>query len=440
MTTTVNGFISIPVLSNNVPTEVAILGELSEISRTFCKEKGIHFDPNHSDVQLTTFHCREVATGDLVEAPAPFVSLGIRLYAYMYEQATQGTLGGTGPEIAVQLNAEFNGEIDDLQLGPLRSNGTIALPSYVGCSIIGEGASNFLKVWVSNADFQVEYPEYEIIVIPPLPNLNILFQDFNTVKAAIAARTFAQLTADIQAQTGVYPATEIRTEVYNDMIGPDPLQYVPTSWTVVIYGIAGSNIDLIKEAIIQYALENSDFDREEWTVRFPSLFISTEFVIVPHWDKLSVQNLNDEARLYSPIFSTAQIYGYIEDLPIDYPTVHKEATVRGSVLTYKSASFSIVGNPENIDGEYIFEEKFPDYIVVSPQSGDFGRMSPETQRWSNLINAMMPTAEAMMLGSIIPSQVAGYSLSRITRNSVVYLAASVDGVLYLILPRYLGIQ
>ena len=124
---------------------------------------------------------------------------------------------------------------------------------------------------------------------------------------------------------------------------------------------------------------------------------------------------------------------YLSNLELGYGDAWIETTHRSFGVTYKSLAATTVGNPRNVDLETIFNEKFSDYITVSPQNnpGDFGRMSDKTKRFVNLLNTLLPVAETMTPISILPA-----GMVRVVRNDWTYLAASVDNVLYLVLPRY----
>ena len=177
-------------------------------------------------------------------------------------------------------------------------------------------------------------------------------------------------------------------------------------------------------------MANSTHTRAEWKVIFPSIFISTEFIITPHWDRYSIPNQTLLAGMYSPTVSPQQIIDYALITKGDYNETHVRSTVKSTVSTYKELTLSIVGNIENIDGLYTFNAKFPDYIAVSTTSPDFARMSLRTQQWTAVLNDLLFAAETVTPFSSLPE-----GMSRIYRNSIMFVGKTYDGVLYLVLAK-----
>jgi len=427
----VNGFVNIGALQNNTWGTVSPIGEISELSRTFCKEKGIFSKDDAPGIELISLHVRK-NDGTLAPLPDALADRLIDMMKWIYDEATTGDLGSSSVAIAQHITQEYGSVIDTLTVGAPSSNGNIVLPSSIGFSFLDILTNNSVKVWFSDTHIQNEYPEYEFEIITPVNSLDVLFQDKATIENALAAFTRAMLTAKINEIQGQYLFTHIFTDTYKDIISAGANGFLLTDWTIIGYGPQTTNPDLRKQALIEYVLDNSSYDEEDWTERFPELFISTECVIVPHWDINSIPNAELSSSLYSSIFLPNMGLDYLDALGLTYGSAHIETTYRMVPSTYKGLGFSTVLNPRNVDGEIVFNAKFSDYLPISPQQSDFGHMSQKTQRFVNLLNNMLPIAETMTPISGVPT-----GMARIKRDEWTYLGASIDGVLYLVVPRYM---
>lgn len=428
----INGFAEIPILASNLPNTVSNLGELSPLSATFSKEKGIFGSAQLGDVVFQSFSCRN-EDGSLVATPTAFGSEITVLLNWIYNRGALGNISTDNTELASDLQQQFVG-YESFDVGGIITNGTINLPAWVKWNVPGPTPYE-VRVWFSDSQFQAQYTEYEIIIVPPVTPVDALFNPHGTVYNLINNRTTGELVAELQEAIGDKPNTSMVTESFRWINSGNPDAWINTEWTAVIYGPAGGNIDNIKAAIVAFILSNSTHTEAEWRALIPSLFISTEYIITPHWDRFSIPNQTILAGMYSATVSPQQVTDYALLTKGSYTEAHVRSTVRASFFTYKTLSFSCVGNIDNIDGVYTFNGKFPDYLPLAPSSLDFNRMSQETRDWANLMNNMLEIAESMTPFSNVP-----LGMSRIYRNNVMFLGATLNGILYLVTTRHFFYQ
>lgn len=423
----INGFAKIDALANNTDGAIATFGELSPSSITFAKEK--YYFGNHTlgDVTFVGFSC----TNGPNKASIPsIIGNEIALVLnWIYDTAKNGSLPNSKSQVITALMAEF-GYLTTFNVGEILTASVLSMPEWIYFKNTGSTTTYEVKVWLSNDSFVGQYGLSEIIVIPPVTSVDVLFSNYGSVQNYLNNRTQTQLTDAIQNASGEYPYTFLRTETFNWVSSTNSTITLPTSWTVIGYGIAGNNVDAIKNAIKAFVLTNSSHTENEWKILIPSLFVSTEYIITPHWDVTSVDNLTEGGRLYSSIFGPQSITSYALLTKGDYPTAHVNTTAKGSFFTYKTLAFSIVGNPDNINGDYNFALKYRDYLPVVSTGPDFAKMSVATQQWSNLINSMLPIAETMTNTSNVP-----LTMTRIVRGSVTFVGKSLDGILYLVATK-----
>ena len=426
------GFFKYPPLIDNALDVINPLGELSDNSNTYAKDKTIHSNASFPQTILVGFHSDlESEPSDI---PTGIPTRALQLGQWLYDRAQAGNIGSTPAALVGMIQAEFGDQAINVTLGPLVSHAGIRLPAWIQyqdlTTTIGD---NVIKIWLSDSSFANEYPGYIIEVIPPVEDIDDLFKEENEVRALINEITLADRFQDVAAKRGQYPYTMVKVEPYEWINSVDDTRRIPTPWFVLIYGQAGNNPDLIKEAIIDYILENSDRPREDWEDLIPDLLLSTEFIVTPMWHRYAIPNLELAAGIYSPIIkpndavqltlNTVQGNGYSEEW------IRTQLEYASAI--YRSLSMSVLGNPNNRTGITQFSEQFTDFILVTNNSSDFNRMSVRTQEFKVMLNEMIKLAEVTSPTTPVPQ-----GWSRLTRKGIVYVGAHYENILYLVVTKY----
>lgn len=426
----IKGFASIAAFADNTLGTTAPIGELSAYSSTFSKEKGVFGSAIAGDVEFISFSNKSntgvVGTTDTTTGNEIAASLN-----WIYEQAMLGHLGNTLEEMNAAMVAEFTA-FTDIVVGEITQTNTVTMPTWVSWTLTTGPSPYFVKVWFTEEAFRGQYDEYEIRVIPPIALVDGFFNNYVAVKALLDARTLTQVIAATNAAAAEYPYTALQTINVNWINSGNVNTFLVSTWTVVVYGNYGLNLTNIKAAIVEYILANSSHTDTEWRLLFPSLFISTEFIISPHWDRYSVPNQSLVTGLYSSVFTPQQIIDYALTTRGAYPDSFVRSAVRGVPTTYKTLACSIVGNPDNTDGISTFNAKFPDYTPIPSTSLDFARMSLRSQNFSTMLTNMLEVAETMTPISSLP-----VGMIREWRDGIMFVTSNLDEVLYLVTAKYL---
>lgn len=427
------GFMVISPLADNTVNVVAPLGELSTQSRTYAKEKGHYTNPTYRDVILTSFRSKTIVDNvtTLTPAPIPQQNAALQIGQWLYTKAESGELNSNHIRCQERLQTEFGSLVTNIQVGEMRTDRTRWLPEWVSYTLLG--SDNEVKIWFVDQAFQEQYDEYEIEFVPALEPLDMFFQDPLVVKSSLANRSMTAIFNRIEEVKNKLPYTTLLSQEF-EYRGQDSLNTrVMTNWTVMIWGIAGNNPDIIKERLAAYILANTAYTEDDWIAIFPDIFTNTEYIIAPLWDQYAIPNRTIVTGMYSP--STHMLNGLATMYPAvqgkGYYREHVDQNLVVSAILYKSLAFMVVGGPYNRDGIYRFDMKWEDYILVPTTSPDFNRMKLQTQEWITLFNEMLIVAEHATLTSPVP-----LGMSRVVRNGVMYIAASYDRVLYLVLTRY----
>lgn len=423
------GFFEYPAFIDNAADQVAVLGEISDNSLTYSKDKTIRTGSSTPNVGLISFH----SVRDEIAVPIEnfYWTQALNLGDYIYRQAVAGTITNNSLAFKQMVIAEFDTVISTFNSGEMITNGTVWMPEWVEYSLIGD-EDNRNVVWLADQSFAAQYDEYVIEIIHPHTPLDDFFKDPTVVKGILDNYNLVEKLEEAQAKRAQYPYTHLRAFQYDYVNPANPTLRWPATWLVIIYGEAGNNPDLIKDAIVKDILENSDHPREDWELIFPDLFLTTEFIFTPLWVKYSIPNAEFRAGIYSPVFDPNTDLKYLLRTARGpaYTDVFVRAQYQTSVNIYKSLAFGVVGNPQNRGGLVKFTQQFPDYVVAETGSGDANRIDPETLEWMLLFSKLIKAAETMTRYTSVP-----IGVSRMVRDDIVYASAFFKNVNYLVATK-----
>lgn len=428
---TLKGFFEFTPMVNNTLNQVARFGELSSNSLTYGRDKTQHTDSQQApQTTLVSFH--SVKDGDYEPVPGTLATTVLQVGQYILDQSLSGQVTDDIALLRNNLQQEFQDDIESVATGEmLEDNDGNFMPEWVRFEVTDE-PTNEVTVWLADERFSRQYNDYIIEVIPPIAQLDDFFLDPLVVKQRLDAQTTVERMESIQVRRGDYPYTMVKAREYAFHDVNDDEWTYPTYWTVLIYGQAGNNPDIIKNAIADYVLANSAHTREEWVELLPDLFTTTEFIITPLWTQYAIPNRELKAGINSPVIlpmtASDQILNTVKGP--QYTTQFISTAAEFSFMLYKSLAFGVVGNPENREGVVRFSEQFPDYIVVANNSADFSRMSPRTQGFVSLLADLVHTAETFTDTSSVPD-----GQARLMREGILYVTARYENVTYLVVAK-----
>lgn len=423
------GFTSITQYANNTPGQTSALGELSTWSSTYSKTKGEYADSTIPGMFLTTFSVTDTANGNDTTLIAAEASLALRIAKAAVDYALSMPLPLDPNDFRSALQADFFTEIENLTLGDLVQGPGISLPSWYEYTQKAND-KNIVKIWLADGSFSVEYPDYDISIVPPYPDLNMFAGGWQTAVNAMAAWTTAKLMEEVQTKKNLNPETYIRYYEYEFVNRVNPTQKVKTPWFVLIYGEAGDNEDAVKDAIIKQLVDETGRPETFWQDVFPELFKRTEFVLYPRWDRISIPNISNLTALYSPITALKDASTYIADKATFYPAAHLPDNTFTIPVTYKSIAVNGVNGVNNVVDQLKLWDVWPDYIAVGTSEPDFQRMRPATQEWVHFLIRLISAAETATSTSAVPQ-----GMRRVLRGNFVYLSGNHNKANYLACMR-----
>lgn len=414
-------------ISNNVGA-VSLIGELSTYGMSFSRERGEYHNSTYPLMSLITLSSKKEGVGNIA-LTSTFSDHVIHLCNTVYQYGINKASAVNRAEIVAHIANTFGPAVADLECGAIVNNGAVWVPEWISWNAT-EQEANVVKIWLCDDSFRKQYDEYEIVVVPPVVNVDNLFKTATEVETMIKSRGASATMDAIDLAKGKNPETVLRGETFEYINPQVPGFTLPVAWYVIVYGPAGDNNDAIRTAITDHLLASSTYTLVQWRQIFPELFRVTEFSILPRWDRYAIPNRVIQSGIYSPITSPQEGTAFAVSKLDTYNAVHVTNNIEFVAHPYRSLSLIIVGGADNRDAKYKISELFSDYISVGTSSTDFNRMMKSTQDWSYMLERMLIAAESLTEHSEVP-----VDMRRIRRGDMLYIARRFDNVEYLVAAK-----
>lgn len=455
-------FLKIDSLTNNQPNVVAPIGELSDLGYTYSKNKGFYTDvADHPGFEYVAFTSKSDDTGAeqdtlLIARIKEFLfktshwmnstAAGMPQYfngpngTQVFLTEWQSAIDGWAPSVPNQLDVDSD-DYDDVQI--LGVSPEYTLVSGINKYFVHWVEFNIdylynttlktahVKIWLSDAAFREQYDDYEIVVVPFVNDLDDFFDTYSQVNILVNdAKNPNNIVSRFETAKGEHPSTIQKVLTYNwhdDLVPPN---LIPTPWGVLIYGIAGDNLDAIREELREYILDHSSHTEEEWGEIFPGIFRVNEFLLIPMWHRYSIPNATLLQGIYSPVVQLNRdktlLNTICPNLDMEWIEDHAESFV------YPYKSVAIYSIPSNFNNEdlHILQAAIPNWAHISTDTYDFSRMNIQAQEWANKMENAIITAESITAVSTVPS---GYS--RVYRNNIMFVALEINERTYLVCAK-----
>jgi len=424
----IKGFTPHAGLANNTPGVVNPVGELSTFAQTYTLEKGIYVDAAVSNqTPLIALLAENNGVAGVIPSAVATLVIRIAKAVYDYTLARPGTQIDHS-DITSHLIATFSANVKNLTAGIMANDGTYYVPEWVDWTATDD--THQVRIWFSDSAIRLQYPDSAIRISAPFDNLDDFFLDGAEVVARLKALTPTILTERLQNLRGDKPESFIRMDSFDYHDPYNVSRIEPSPWGILIHGIAGNNLDSIKDALAEYILANSTHTRDEWKNILPDIFKRTEFVATPGWPYFGIPNLTGELGIHSPILSKTELDHLTEMGAVDYNAAYAKTNAEFFPVQHRSLVLSMVGGEENRDGKTKIRDYFPDYINVPMTHPDFRRMSQPTQDWVAILAGLISAAETFTRFSAIPADT-----MRVERGDIVYLSRAFQNVNFLVATK-----
>jgi len=435
---TVKGFIVIPSLQKNTPGENSQFGELSQMSCTFSREQGIY--EASSDTLLHSFYSVDSTDNKIIVPTTVVTAIGAvaQIIFDLYTDDQMGSIDDTD-ELLTTVNTLLTpGTVSDLLFTDKIESVEVGMTNYwmpgsADFVVVSGGENVNVRIWFTNNEFETQYDEYEIVVLPPVIND---IDDLNATPSTInniinTAGNMANMLPRISLAIDGKPPTVITNLplTWHDPSGTSSTY--TTGWAVLCWGPGGASPSNIRPVILDFIIENSALDQTVWQIIYPELYEAMEFYVIPFWDNIAIPELGPVSGIYSPVlndYSLINLRGTTFSYGLTAPQVSTTSAL--IPLLYKSLVAVVVGNPSNTDGVVYINSLYSDYCLIPTSHADFDRMDPETKDFVIKLNQGLSIAEEATNTSTVP---AGFA--REVRGGFIYITFSIGGVDFLIATK-----
>lgn len=420
-------------LIDNSEDVVAVVGELSSDSKTFVRDYKTYTKPDFTGIAL---HVMESLGDDLLPVPANDQQQidVMTVSRWVYSKARSGELGPSATTFAQLFETGLGANYVLLSaVTMIQDVNGHWYPGSVQFAPKGRETQDNFTAWFADERFSNEFDKFVSLVITPLDNVDGFFNTAETVRALLADVTTSDTMEKVYTARGKYPYTKLSFSPFNWVDPSNADVTIETTWTIVMYGRAGDNLDSIKEAIIEHVLGESSHTAEEWAEIFPDIFKSTEFIFSPNYFTRGIEPQAHSTGIYSGIvnmFDSVRLMIETAKGPGYEPSFIGNNAINIS-SNWRSLPVTGIAGPDNRDGYASLRQLHPTLLNTPSTSSDFGHMAPETREFSITITDMVRHAETLTPSSVVPS---GYT--RVERDGIWYLALSKPDVLLLVTSKY----
>lgn len=425
----VKGFLSISKYYNNISGQVNKLFELSSYSLSFSRNVQVLSSENYKQNTLYVFSSINDILNSTVNLNSNSNDNVSKVSQAFIDYSLSNIRPFTKDKVRTYVQNFLADTITNLLIGELVDDGNFSLPEWFSF-LMNDGTGISYKIWLSDSSFRNQYDEYEMVIVPPISNIDNLFNAWNVVTDQLNATSVTEFLDIIETNKSSIPSTYTRILSYDLYNKLNPTVKVNTNWGIIIYGNAGDNMDVIKNNLVEYVSNNSSVSQTEWEAIIPGIFRRTEFIIIPRWDKISIENLNKTSVIYSSWSSPTEYLGFLNTAFSEIPKAHAENKAISIPFDYKAIMMIFIAGETNQTAKSIIEDMFYDYIPVNSSSPDFGRMNATTCDWIIMLEKLLLDSEKMTLDGGIT-----HGSKKAIRNNKLYASQIYDGVNYLMAAK-----
>ena len=432
MSLVVKGFINDSSFINNAPNTVSRFLELSDKGYTYAKDTKHYSLDQFPKLDLIVFKAHDTFNNQEFILDNSLVDKVFRIVDLIKAYPINHIYPYYKPDFITYLQVAMGTDAIGINLGDFTQHTAGAYyPNWFSFNT-ADANSIEVKIYINNDDFLNNYDEYEIVVVPPLPNSTEFNDFYNSVLTKLQEQTYTIFNDRIEQAKGDYPNTHTKVLEFDFYNRLNPTVKTKTYWGVVIYGEAGNDIDLIKDAIEEHILANPDNHRDIWEQMFPDIFRRSEFLLLPMWHKVAITNLTELSNLYNSMISVKEANDFIFNA---YGDIYSQTGIYNKLVLfpydYKAITIAAIpGTLNTVDKDEIFEI-FSDYVPVNTTSLDFMRMTEATRNWIIKLEQALILAETDNRFASVP---AGFR--KVIRGDRSYVGFYYNNVNFLIAYRY----
>lgn len=439
MAKTIAGFVQWEDLINNsTRTAVNLIGELSPTSRTFTRNLREYPNLETSAPDFTIFVHNYLDENNHIintSVEKDVLSVVFDVVKWMTPKSRNGEITANKTNLLRDITLVFGKRGFEFECGDIIQETfgdiTVYCPTWIRFK---KGKELDYRFWFSDEFFQRRvggYPYFEYVHIPPTTPIDNLTGTVETVKPIIESLTnkvYQDKVNEAIDENGRQTKIHVHSLTWYQLSN-NTRRIEDVSWTTIIYGIAGDNIESINASLSKFILDNSTHDEGDWTIIHPDLFIKDEYIIVPFWDRVAIDKSLQGNAIYSSALKAGDLVSknqYFTNMSSNWIKDH----VSAHPSLWQSISFLACGGLRNKIFSPDFDKQYQDYILAKTGTSDFDRMSERTREMKIALETVLPHANKWEEGYSLPSGV-----NVMTRGGNTYLSTTVNKITFNVLTR-----
>lgn len=414
---TILGFCTISSAVKNMFQTTGLVGELTPTARTYSDDIQQVYGNGHV---LDIFSAKDTAGGriNVDSLTANGENVLLMVVELLVANGTLLNPSNKTPLINKVL-LSMGGKVKWFDYTDHVTDGSLTVPALFEVKFMVGTIETYAKIWLKESVFRIQYPEYKIIVIPPLANIDdLLLTDTQLMSRFVAEDGLRALPTKVFSAQQNYPATAAIEYTSTRSTG------FTVPWHVLCYGAEGQHPDLIKAAIEEYVVANSTLPIAAWKEVYPDIWYRPEALVMPFWDSVAIPNLSTETAIQSSVFDIGQITT-VNDLD---PMASSDRFL-GSKTAFTTYPMNNLGICIKLTNDYgtqgkSFKDLYPDYLPVPSSHVLFNRQGSKTRAWSIFMEDLLIVAKDPTYYT--------QKARRIVRNGRTYAAGSFGQILWLV--------
>ena len=296
---------------------------------------------------------------------------------------------------------------------------------YVEFRMLFGGIDVRFRLWINSEKFKVDYPLTTITtVVPPCEPKYLL--DPTTQKSPI--------TSIIEASNSIFDNTNSGTT----NVDHTGMMAFKTKWVIssqntqevkfglMYQGAVPSSLEA-REAIRDYLIGLGIAPEATWEDRFPDLFITAQFFLIPHWGNITERPNNKYGSVYPAIIN----YNLLKDNTLEFlPSFEPDwinENLEVLINPFNTILLTCVPDPLNEDNKFSLLKWLDTYQAFAPDDTNYDYQEANAKEFSRYLG----TAMAILYGE-------NASMNGFTENEFYkkrYLSFSSEKVEYHVLFR-----
>lgn len=435
MVKVIKGFITRDDFIDNAVAKVAPIYEISEQALTYSIDRKQYYFSLDTKYSLYTFRLENVT--NLSQEVVDNIILVVKELA---DFLTATTITEYNQQIIAFTN-HFNRAYPTLSLSEVYYTNILEYKGVKSPDFVSFRINDFIcSIWLSNDNFIVFYPDYDIKIVFPFDNFPNIINSTSLMLESINNFSLISFNEKIETMKNNIPPTYTRIinipyKVPNTNITKD------CYFAFIIYGIQGNYDFILKIKLFEHLTSELNVDSNLLEVLFPTILNINEFFVIPRWDRFAIPSFVGQNGINSQITLT---YNETFDLDKFIRVYNDNQYLRlnsyNVPFDYNNLLLTIVNGKYTEESLRDFKNYYSDLITVTSMHPDFARMSQRTQRFVTLLENMLYIADSgdnrELYNKILANTSVDFKFNVVTRQDVFYLTCLYDKHQYFLIPKY----